>query len=62
MAAIDWTPMYKKYQGLWVALTEEEKTVIVSGKTAKEAWDKAQEKGYTQPILTRLPDTLVLHI
>jgi hypothetical protein len=62
MAALDWTPIYKKYKGQWVALREDEQTVIASGKTATEAWDKAQEKGYTQPILTRMPDTLVLHI
>ena len=62
MAAIDWTHIYKKHKGQWVALKEDEQTVIASGKTATEAWDKAQETGYTQPILTRMPETLVLHI
>ena len=60
--AIDWSKIYKKYRGLWVALKDDEKTVIASGKTAKEAWDKAQGKGYTKPILTRMPDRLLTYI
>lgn len=53
--AIDWTKIYKKYKGLWVALRSDEKTVLASGKTAKEAWQKARESGYEKPILTRMP-------
>lgn len=60
--AIDWTKIFKKYKGLWVALQRDEKTVIASGKTAKEAWDKAQRKGYIKPILTRMPEKLVGYI
>ncbi|MBI2036406.1 hypothetical protein HYT17_02150 [Candidatus Microgenomates bacterium] len=44
--AIDWTRIYKKYKGLWVALKSDEKTVVASGKTAKEAWNIAQKKDY----------------
>ena len=62
MAAIDWTPIYKKYKGLWVALKKDEKTVVASGKTAKEVWEKARATGYEQPILTRMPDRLVTFI
>jgi len=60
--AIDWTKIYKKYKGLWVALEDDEKTVISSGKTAKEAWDKAIKKGYKKPILTHMPDKLVAYV
>lgn len=60
--AIDWTHIYKKYKGLWVALEEDEQTVVASGKTAKEAWEKAQEKGYKKPILTRMPERLVTYV
>lgn len=60
--AIDWTKLYKKYKGLWIALKEDEKTVIASGKTAKEAWDKSQKKGYQKPILTRMPERLLPYI
>lgn len=62
MAAIDWTRIYKKYRGLWVALKDDEKTVVASGKTAREAWEKAQKKGYPKPILTRMPEELVTYV
>lgn len=60
--AIDWTKIYQKYKGLWVALEEDEKTVLASGKTAKEAWQRAQKKGYLKPILTRMPEKLISYI
>jgi hypothetical protein len=60
--AIDWTKIYKKYKGLWVALKSDEKTVIASGKTFKEAADRAKEKGYKQPILTQMPEELTTFV
>lgn len=60
--AIDWSKIYKQYHGLWVALKSDEHTVVASGKTAKEAWDLAHEKGYEKPILTRMPDELVTYV
>ena len=60
--AIDWTKIYKKYRGLWVALLDDEQTVVGSGKTAKEALEKAQRKGYKKPILIRMPEKLVAYI
>ncbi len=59
---IDWTQLYKKYKGLWIALENDEKTVVASGKTAKEAWDKARKEGYEKPILTHMPERLVSYI
>lgn len=58
MSAIDWTPIFNRYKGLWVALKQDEVTVISSGKTAKEAWRKAQKKGFVKPILTRMPSKI----
>ena len=60
--AIDWTNIYKKYKGLWVALKADEVTVISSGKSAKEAWEKARKKGFQKPILTRMPVKLLPYI
>ena len=60
--AIDWSKIYKKYRGRWVALKSDEKTLVASGKTAKEAWKNAQEKGYKKPILTRMPEKLVTYV
>lgn len=60
--AIDWTNIYKQYKGLWVALQDDEQTVVGSGKTAKEAFELAQKNGYTKPILTHLPEKLVTYV
>lgn len=62
MQAIDWSPIYKKYKGLWVALAQDEITVLASGKTAKEAWDKAQKKGFKKPILAQMPANLMPYV
>lgn len=60
--AIDWTKIYKKYKGLWVALKKDEKTVVASGKTAREALSEARKCGYRNPILTYMPKELVTYI
>lgn len=59
---IDWTPLVKKYGGKWVTFKEDERTVIAVGKTAREAWEKAQAKGYKKPILTKMPEGLVTYV
>lgn len=59
---IDWTEIYKKYKGLWVALKDDKKTVVASGKTVKQVMDRAQEKGYTQPILFRVPTKIIPYV
>lgn len=52
---IDWTSLYKKYKGLWVALKNDERTVISAGKSARQAFDKATKKGFEKPIIMRVP-------
>ena len=59
---IDWTKIYEKHKGLWVALKSDEVTVIASGKTAKEAWEEARRRGYEQPILTRMPEEITAYV
>ena len=56
--AKDWTKLYKKYKGLWVALSEDEKTVLGVGKTVQEAILSAKKKSDQTPFLTRVPKTL----
>lgn len=55
---INWTNLQKKYKGLWVALAENEVTVIASGKTAREALERAKTKSKQTPILTRMPEKI----
>jgi hypothetical protein len=54
----DWTKLYKQYRGQWVALKDDEQTVVGSGETAKQALAESRKQGYEQPILTRMPTDL----
>ncbi len=56
--AKDWTKLYKKYKGLWVALAKDELTVLGSGKTVREALLSARKKSTVSPILTRVPQNM----
>lgn len=58
----DWTKIYKKYKGFWVALAEDEETVLSYGKNALEALKKAREDGYQDPILVRMPKEITAYV
>ena len=60
--SIDWTKIFQKYKGQWVALKDDEKTVVASGKSAKQAWENAQKKGFKKPILTRMPVKIIPYV
>lgn len=59
--AIDWTKIYKKYKGLWVALADDEITVLGSGKTLKDTLNNAKKKGNQDPIMMRVPDDMTAY-
>ena len=40
--AIDWTKNYKRYKGLWVALRDDEKIVVGSGRSIQKALQKGK--------------------
>jgi hypothetical protein len=56
--ATDWTRLFDRHHGQWVALANDEVTVIASASTAKQALDASAAKGSPDPILYRVPDTL----
>ena len=58
----DWTKIQKKYRGLWVALADDEVTVLGSGKTLREAMEDARGKGHKKPIFTRMPEKVVTFV
>lgn len=60
--AINWTDLFKKHKGNWLALKDDEKTVVGIGVTAKEALVKAQRRGYSNPILTKMPQKLTSYV
>lgn len=60
--AIDWTKIYDKYKGLWVALLKDEVTVVGSGKTVMEALNEAKKQGYEETILMRVPTQIIPYV
>ena len=62
MKPINWSSIFKKYRGLWVALAQDEKTVLAAAKTAKEAFSMAQKNGYQKPILAKMPQKLIDYV
>lgn len=62
MKAVDWSPIYKKYKGKWVALKDDEQTVIAAGKSLQEASRKAEKKGFKNPIFMNVPQKLTYFV
>ncbi len=60
--AIDWSKIFERYKGLWVAFESDEETVIASGRTVKEVVDDAAKKGKKDPIVARIPAELVDYV
>ena len=60
--AIDWTKIFKRYKGLWVALKEDQVTVVASGNTVKDVLTKAKKKGMFDPILFKVPTEILPQI
>lgn len=58
MRPLDRTKMAKKYQGQWVALKADRKTVVGAGSTVEQAVRAAQDKGCKEPIVTRMPKAI----
>jgi hypothetical protein len=56
--AKDWRALYRDYKGQWVALQQDEQTVIASAPTLHEARSKAIEQGFDQPIMAKMPKDL----
>ena len=57
--AKDWTKLVKAYKGLWVALAEDETTVLGAGKTVQAALLAAKKKSPKMPFLTHVPEKIV---
>lgn len=59
---LDFSKIAKKFKGKWVALTEDEKKVISSGRSAKETLEKAKEEGFKNPILFKVPISILPYV
>jgi hypothetical protein len=54
----DWSSLFTHYKGQWVALADDEVTVLGAALTAKGALAASDSKGAPSPILYRVPETL----
>ncbi len=62
MKVIDWTEIFKQYAGMWVALAQDEKTVVAASKNAKKAYDEARKTGVDVPIMLKVPQESLPYI
>jgi hypothetical protein len=53
--AINWTPIYEQYKGKWVALANDEKTVVASSTSVEQVVKLANARGEKRPILLKVP-------
>jgi hypothetical protein len=60
--AKNWTKLYENYKGLWVALKQDESTVIASGKKLDDVLRKVEAQGYKKPIVTKVPKKDLVYI
>jgi hypothetical protein len=54
----DWSLLLADYRGQWVALADDELTVLATAPTAKGALAANASKRLPRPLLYRAPDTL----
>ncbi len=62
MAVKNWTSLFEKYKGQWVALKDDETTVISSGSKLPEVLRKALDKGFDKPVIAIIPEKDVTYI
>lgn len=62
MPAKNWTLLFKNYKGLWVALKDDETTVISSGSKLSEVLREAMDKGFSKPIVAKVPKKDITYI
>ena len=58
MAARDWSKLYKQYRGRWVALADDEMTVITTGNSRRDTEEKAAKLGHADALILRFPEKL----
>ncbi len=46
---VDWSKIMRDYRGKWVALADDQKTVVASAESAIDASSLAKKKGYEKP-------------
>lgn len=55
ITTIKWNTIVNTYKGEWIALSDDEKTVVASATTLKAAKEKAKKKGLESPLMFKVP-------
>lgn len=61
MTTVDWTTIYTTYKGEWVALKDDERTVIAHGTDAMDVWTRATAV-IKKPTLLQVPTELTTFV
>ena len=59
---VNWQPLFEDYKGKWVALKQNETTIVASGTSAKTVYIQAQKQGLEVPILFKVPQVSLPHV
>lgn len=59
---MDFTLIFQKYKGLWVALSSDEKKIVGKGKTLESAVREAKRKGVKVPLLFKVPTKILSYV
>ena len=62
MAEKNWMKLFTDHKGQWVALKDNEVTVISSGDKLPDVLRQAIEKGFSKPIITKVPEKDIMYI
>lgn len=55
MKNLDFTKIFEKYKGLWIALNQSLDNVLGANKNPKKAYDEALKKGEKNPVMFKVP-------
>lgn len=58
----DWTRLYPKYAGMWVAFAQDKETVVSSAKNLEIAIRKAKEDGLKNPLMFKVPQQMLPYV
>jgi hypothetical protein len=62
MMPIDRSDIYRRHRGQWVALKDDQITVVAAASTLEEASEEASKAGYPDAIFTKVPQKLTYFV
>ena len=59
---LDWTHLYPTYANQWVALANDEKTVVGNARSLRSAIKKARQRGFDEPLMFKVPAVMLPYV